>query len=341
MSPVVRKALGALGAAALLASSAGCLGGEGKAADPKPPTGTAGAPVSKLVGALSKVASSDSARRYTAFSDLDRLRKLAGSRPMERDTRLSSLTIGLGDLGAYGARVAEPTGIDVDQAGQALQVGVPPLTAGWLSGPYKAADIGGKLEKLGHKRASGGKDTWVAQADGRFDLNDPLVKLGIPPTHPLNAVRVHEAGGVVHARRPEALDAVRPGDAAAGPSLGADPAVRPVADCLGLPLAALISRNAGGADQIGAGVTGDSADALTEILCVKVSGDAGAAAERLKQSLAGKSATGRPWSELLPGAQVTAASGGVVRLAARTGAAAKPGVLLQAVMRGDLPRWTA
>ncbi|MFI6518396.1 hypothetical protein ACIBF1_22765 [Spirillospora sp. NPDC050679] len=341
MSPVVRRALSALGAAVLLASSAGCLGGEEKRADPKPPGGTAGTPVSTLVAALQRVASSDSARRHTAFSDLGRLRKLAGGRPLERDTRLSALTIGLGDLGAYGSRVAEPTGIDVARADRAVQVGVPPMTAGWLSGPYKAADIGAKLEKLGHKRAAGGKDTWVAQADGRFDLNDPLVKLGLPPTHPLNAVRVHEEGGITHARRPEALDAVRPGGEAAGPSLGADPAVRPVADCLGLPVAALISKDAGGADQIGAGVTGDSADALSEVLCVKVSGDAGAAAERLKQSLAGKSVTGRPWSELLPGAQVAAASGGVVRLTARTGAAAKPGVLFQGVMRGDLPRWTA
>ncbi|WP_067489158.1 hypothetical protein [Actinomadura hibisca] len=346
MSPVVRSFFGALSAAVLLVSSAACSGDGKEPAEAKPP---AGAPISKLVGAMSRVVSSDSTRRYAAFSDLERLRRLAGGQPLDRDARLSSLTIGLGDLGVYGARIAEPTGIDVNRADYGMQVGIPPLTAGWLAGPYTAANIKKKLEKLGHKRVPpgdpnkpilGGENTWVAQADGRIDTNDPLAKLGIPPTHPLNAVKVHEGTGITYARRFDTLDSIIFGGATRNTSLGTDPAVRPVLNCLGLPLAALVTKMTGSTDQIGVGVTGD-ADDLTEVLCVKVSGDANAAAQQLKQSLTGQSATGRPWSELLPGAQVTATSDGVVRLAAKPGAAAKPGLLFQAVLRNDLPRWTA
>ncbi len=342
MSALARRAAALIGVTALTLSMAACgddgdgKGGEGggKGKGARPPAPVNGAPTSGLLFALSQVKADDRTRRSFTYSHQERLRALAGG-PLEK-SRLSALPIGLGDLGRYpAATIAGPTGIDPAKAGHAWQAGVPPTVAGHLTGPFDADAIGGRLGGLGHKRTG---DTWVRRPDGSFDIEDPLTKQGILPTHPLNAIRVDSGRGLTYARLPATLDLVTKD--AGGRALDADPAFAAVARCLGTPLAAQLSQRQGSAELVGTAVGGVSQNDLEEVMCVRVAGDANTAATKLRTELgSGRSATGRPWSQIMPGAKAETAGDGVVRLAFRLGADQRPGILFAGFVRSDLPRW--
>ncbi|HEX2314889.1 MAG TPA: hypothetical protein VHJ17_14195 [Thermomonospora sp.] len=324
MKRIVRRCLGALGAAALLGTAA-CGSEEPLPARTAPAAEPRDAPTTRLLFVLSQIRATDDTRRHVAFTDLEALRRLPGGRDDD------ALNVGAGALAGFAHLLAGPTGIDLSRASAAVQTGHPPTGAGRLNGPFDAATVGPRLTELGYRPVTGVADAWEAGSGEAFNPDDPLTKIGIPPVHDLSVIRVDSGEGVTFGRRRAALDLV-PARRGAG-SLAADPGHRAVAQCLGPVVSAMILQEPGRPDLVGVGIDAQA----REILCVRVAGDAAGAAGHLRRTLgSGRSQQGTAWSELLTGAAVDQPGNGIVRL---TATSPKPGVLFGAVVRNDLPAW--
>lgn len=349
-----RRALAGFGAAVVLFGAGGTLtacGNDDRRERPHASGGPKAAPATRLMSALAQIEATGETSRNVVYTDLDALRSLAGGAAPDRSP-YAPLMVGTGTVGQYARRIAGPTGIDAAQASEAYETGVPPRVVGRLNGRFDAGAIGAKLTALGFKPASEANDTWVANPDGDIDFEGPVAKLGLPPTGDLNAIRVDSGKGLTHARQVASLGMIPAPKGRA--VLAVQPDFRAVGSCLGAVVAAQILRGEGEADLVGTGYQGRAAGEAREIMCVKVPGDANAALAKLKDTLSGgRSRTGKPWSELLPGAEATIAGPGVVRLTTRPGAPSttrpggpsapgpRPGVLLRGALTGDLPDWRA
>ncbi|SEG92144.1 hypothetical protein SAMN04489712_13238 [Thermomonospora echinospora] len=338
MRSTVRRFVSVLGAVALL-STAACTNEEpGPQASGRPTV--PGPPTTRLLYALSQVTATEENKRHVEFTDLAALRRVSNGRPFDR--RFGLLAVGAGELAGFAERIAQPTGIDLSQATDALVTGSTSGDAGRINGPFDAKTIGAKLTGLGYTPVPGVPNAWAGASEDGLDADDPLVKLGVTASHGLNVVRVDSGEGITYARQRDALRRI-PAERGSG-SLADEPAHRAVAGCLGTAIAAVLlvdEPQPHPPNLVGVGVTsGASAGDLRQIMCVQVDGDAAAAVRTLQRTLReGSSRTGTAWQRLLPEATVEQAGDGMIRLTATPAASAGPGLLIRALIVNDLPRW--
>jgi hypothetical protein len=122
-------------------------------------------------------------------------------------------------------------------------------------------------------------------------------------------------------------------------TLGADPVVRALSDCLADPLAAVFTDRVAGGERangprIAIGVRGAAGKPSTEVLCVAAAAEpaARAEAERLRAVFTGgTTVSGVPWSAVLADVRVEVSDANVVAVTARPSGAVRPGVFVKAL----------
>ncbi|MEO3785741.1 hypothetical protein ABGB12_20625 [Actinocorallia sp. B10E7] len=253
-------------------------------------------------------------RHHVEYLDLAKLRILKEKHP-GRFSRLAE--IGVGEA----LRRSDDTGIPLKTASSAALFGRPPAQAGLLRGRFDVDGIALSLNRLGYTR---NQQVWQRAEQDGLSVVEPGEDL------------------VTYAGSLQTHEQVRPPSKV--PRLSGSTPHRAVSWCLGWPLAAVLTEpgSPGEADLIGAAANAveaefaDGAD-FTEALCYHTTGDPEALAERLRTALReGASArTGKPWRDLLPGAEVEVGQDATVRLSfPQTG---DVGVLVEALSRNDVP----
>lgn len=215
-------------------------------------------------------------------------------------------------------RFGADLGIDVDAADTVLVVGQPPREVTLLAG----GQDGGRVRDAA--RARGWSGSGVLRRD--LDLREPLT---------LRAGTLRPLGGDLAFGGPTApVDVVTDG----GGALAGDPAVAPLAQCLGEVAVAAVAGGRSGAPRA-VGVRADTGSGTGEPAAVSVVCATGTSAAAVREAVtSGASArTGLPWSEHLAAPQVDELPGGVVRLVARHAPGTPPGFVLSALTTRDLP----
>jgi hypothetical protein len=238
----MRALVGVCVASAMLL--AGCGGGSDK---PPAPANTAtpaktGAPVEPgLTGALRAVTSGQASREFFAWTDIARVRQVAGfpehvanlhDGPSQAKANwLTPLAVGSTSLGTSGDQVwpalQERLGFDYMQGARSISIGLPPRRAFRLDG-VAAAPVAATLRR-GRVRTVGdaeGHAIFARMPENKIDIDDPLGQAGI-----LNAANRISAEGRTVAMASE--DAQVTAVLGAGRTLADEPEYRAAADCLG------------------------------------------------------------------------------------------------------------
>jgi hypothetical protein len=291
---------------------------------------------SSLRGALDQIVANDNTRAWVEYGRPTAL--LAANGGSATHTPYGGAAgFGESDLADYARLLPPLVGFDPTKADVAVSVGQPPTHAGWLVGGVDAGQVEQALTKLGAKKD--GAALRLAP-DNQLDLDSPLSQKLQAPIAILNLVAAN-GSSLRYGSGTAALDLVR---ASKGTTLGRDKTVVAVAECLGDPLAAVLTDRPAGSSgptrEIGIGVTGTSATDAVEELCVATdsSGAAKAMKTRLQTALtSGRSlAHNEQWSQLLPGAAVNVRPGDVVRLTAHPTQDDSAATLFQALTTQDL-----
>lgn len=281
-----------------------------------------------LLSALGKATATDQNRTYVEYGDLAQVRKLVDG---DEDRFQSISGYGYGVLAPMAVVISEELGFDPRAMDEALTVGQPPDWAGVFWGDY---DVAALDKELGGRdipsEESGDGTRWTSAADQEINFEGPLA--GIARTSELNDIRTAD-GSLAYAPTRAGLGWVtEPG----ADTLADDERLSSLAHCLGAVTVAVLSQPEGGT-AYAAGVRAPSADDVTDVVCLAPAGDADALRDRVEGELRdGTTASQRrPWSEVLPGAEVDVVDG-VVRIEATPSADGPVGVVLRMLLTRDL-----
>lgn len=290
---------------------------------------------SPLHEVLDHVAANDNTRAWVEYGR-PKAALAANGGSLSRAPYGGLIGYGASSLATYSKLLPPVVGFDPTKADAAVLVGQPPTHAGWLIG-LDTGQVEPALTKLGAEKE--GSALRLAP-DNQFDLDGPLSqKLKVPLTL-LNLVSPNGTS-LRYGSSTAALDLI---GTSKGDTLGADKTVAAVADCLGNPLAAVLTDQPGGKSgqkrEVGIAVTGTSGTDATEQLCVAAGSndDAQALKSRLQEQLtSGQSQqTRQPWSELLTGASIEVLAGNIVRATAHPAQDSPATVLFRALTNHDL-----
>lgn len=289
-----------------------------------------------LRDALNRIPANDNTRAWVEFGRPKALLAANGGSPA-RVPYGNAFGYGMSDLAGYATLLPPLVGFDPSTADVAVSAGRPPTHAGWLIGGVDAAKVEQALTKLGAKKDGA---TLRLAPDNQISLDGPLSSRLQAPAIMLNVVSTGD-GSLRYGPSTASLDLV---GTSKEPTLGSDDTVTAVADCLGDPLAAILTDQPSAKStthrEIGIGVSGTSSADAAEQLCVATgSSDAAAAMKtRLQNELmSGRSQrTGSPWSDLLTGVSVEVLAGNVVRATAHPPQGRSAGTLPNALENGDL-----
>jgi hypothetical protein len=293
-------------------------------------------PPTSLRGALEHITANDNTRAWVEYGRPKALLAANGGSPAKSPYAGAS-GYGESDLANYAKLLPPLVGFDPTTADVAVSAGQPPTHAGWLIGGVDASQVEQALTKLGAKKDGA---TLRLAPDDQTDLNGPLSKQLQGRMTILNVVSA-DGTSLRYGTSSASLDLVGTGS---GSTLGSDTTVVAVADCLGDPLAAVLTDQPAGPSgshrEIGIGVTGTSASDATEQLCVATGSrdEATAMRTRLQTALtSGKSQRqNEKWSDLLTNASVDLQPGNVVRLTAHPAPDGPATTLFQALVNKDL-----
>jgi hypothetical protein len=223
--------------------------------------------------------------------------------------------VGYSSISMYSLTVKDKLGLDLDTFDSAIFVGKAPKQGTVLSGDYDVAAVDGKLSELGVDNASAlGGTRWRAGDDYEINFEGPFSDT--VPLSQLNDIVTRE-GTFAFAPAKEVVEWVTdPGDK----TLADDDVLVGLAKCLGGVVAAQLQ---GTGEAVGVRQDG------TQIICLK--GDV----DRVSDALKGDMPSGRPWKDVLPGAEAAEAEG-LVQVTVPPQDSGPVGRVLAVMRNGDL-----
>ncbi|CRK60586.1 hypothetical protein [Alloactinosynnema sp. L-07] len=283
---------------------------------------TAATTVGGLALALATVENNDDSRTYVEYADLTKVAALR-----DKDARKARMVefVGYSGIGDYRIKIKEELDLDLTAFKEAVTVGRPPTASARFRGAYDNGAVNAKLSgRKATESKSGDFTVWRTNEDDKIEMDGPMSDVG--PLNQFNAIRTspteftHSASGA------------RLGWFDQG-SLLDDPTIKTLATCLDDVSAAIIQAAVERRPAVAAGVR--IGDDTTDIVCLRAKSeeDAGELRKQLEATLKGaKTASGTPWSKILPGATVETV-GDTVRISAKS---ETPGMVFSALSRGDL-----
>ncbi|MFI6985714.1 hypothetical protein ACIBSV_45125 [Embleya sp. NPDC050154] len=305
-----------------LAGTAACGGGD---SDDDGRTG--------LRGALDRVRDDESTRGWFEYGDTAAISKANGGGDFAGPYG-PLIGTGYPDLAAMRDQVAPALGFDPTKAHEAWSAGRPPYQGGVFVGGFDKGTVLGKLRELGGKPEPAEPSVQRLRPDNELSLDDTLAqKLPLGINH-FNVIRVTDKQ-IGYGSTGRGADLGR-----GGTMLGADPVVRALANCLGKPLAAVITDRVAGGERangprIAVGVSGKAGVPGTDVMCVATGSEPAARAEadRLRTVFTGggKTAQGVPWSTVLADVRAEVVETNVVKITARSAGSVRTAVFVKAL----------
>ncbi|HVK23939.1 MAG TPA: hypothetical protein VM677_21515 [Actinokineospora sp.] len=278
--------------------------------------------VGGLSEALASIKDTEESRKYVEYADLTRVKSLR-----DKDAKQARMleTVGYSGIGQYRERIKEELDLDLGAFTEAVTVGTPPAVSSRFRGTYDNGPVNAKLSALkATESKSGAYTVWRTAEDDKIDMNGPMKD--IVPLNQFNAVRTSPTE-FAYSSAGSRLDWFD------GGSLLDDPVIKSLSTCLGDVSAAILQSAVERRPAVAAGVR--IGDETSDVVCLRAKSeeDAGELRKQLEATLKGaKTASGTPWSKILPSPTVEAI-GDTVRI---TATSETPGMVFTALNRGDL-----